>query len=62
MNTRITVNYGMTINKGNYESERIDLECSTDVPEEGNAQEEATRLFNGLKQHASELTGGFRGR
>ena len=59
---RITVNYGMTVNKGNYESERIDLEYATDLQHEENAEDTMITLFERLKSLATDLTGGFRGK
>ncbi len=50
---KLRINYGRTINLGNYESERIDVSLETDVEEE-NWMNEADILFSLLKGKVSD--------
>lgn len=50
---KLRINYGRTINLGNYESERIDVSLETDVEEE-NWMNEADILFSLLKAKVAE--------
>ena len=45
---KIRVNYGKTVNLGNYESERIDISLEKDV-EENKYRVELIKTFNELK-------------
>ncbi len=51
---RIRVNYGKTINTGNYESERIDMSLEKDV-DERNWVKEQSDLFHTLKAMVEHL-------
>jgi len=48
MENRITVRYGKTINMGNFEFERIDLEFSRDLKPEENKNEAMKKELNNL--------------
>ena len=58
----VTVNYGMTINRGNYESERVDLEVRASVGPEEDVGVVLGSLYEYLRTKAHNMTGGFRGK
>ncbi len=55
--TEIEVRYGLTLNKGNYESERIDLMAHVLVSTDESVETAFVNQFNYLKDLAKTLTG-----
>ena len=59
LNRKIEVKKGITLNMGNYESERIDIGISGDIAEEDNLDEEIavllTQVDNYLQQEVKEI-------
>ena len=55
--TEIEVSYGLTINTGNYESERIDLMARVLVSTDESIEMAFVNQFNYLKDLAKTLTG-----
>ena len=55
--TEIEVSYGLTINKGNYESERIDLKARVIVSTDESVEMAFVNQFKYLKDLAKTLTG-----
>ena len=54
---KLIINYGRTINLGNYESERIDISLEKEIAEE-DLIEESDKLFFALKAKLIQLSNG----